>query len=55
MPLPFSKLCFYFGDLIFVDRALDEAGEALLREEIEKKLNFAQDESWRMVAAVKSN
>ena len=49
LPLPFSKLCFYFGDLIFVDKNLSKEDEASLRLDLEHKLNFVQEQSWSNV------
>lgn len=45
MPLPFAKLNFYCGDLMFVSKDLDEAGEELLKIDLERKMNLAQEKS----------
>jgi len=45
MPLPFSKICFYFGDLIIVDNNITKEDEVRLRKELEEKLNDAQEKS----------
>ena len=46
IPLPFSKLCFYFdSSLIEVAKTIDAAAEENLKNEIEKRMNFVQEES----------
>ena len=48
LPLPFSSICFYLGDFIFVDKDLDEVGEGLLKLKLEEELNLAQEKSWQI-------
>ncbi len=45
MPLPFSKLNFYFGDLIFADKEISKEEELFLKNKLEQDLNFVQEQS----------
>lgn len=45
MPLPFSRLNFYFGDLIFVDKNITKEDEEKLKLKLENDLNFVQEKS----------
>ena len=49
LPLPFSRLCFYCKDFIYVDKNLTEKEELLLKNELEEKLNQAQNQSLFLV------
>ncbi|HLD77343.1 MAG TPA: DUF374 domain-containing protein [Rickettsiales bacterium] len=45
LPLPFSKINFYFDDLIYVNKNMSEKEEKKMKIELEKRLNLAQEES----------
>lgn len=48
IPLPFSKLCFHFDDEeFFVDKKSSEEEISKIKEAIEEKMNFVQEESLR--------
>ena len=50
LPLPFSSICFYLGDFIFIDKNSNNADEEFLKLKLEKELNLAQEKSWNNVA-----
>lgn len=50
LPLPFSKLCFYFDEKIFqVKKDCSNEDMASLEKEITNRINFTQDESQRLL------
>jgi lysophospholipid acyltransferase (LPLAT)-like uncharacterized protein len=48
MPLPFSTICFYCRDFIFVDHEITKEQEGLLKIKLEKELNIAQEKSFEL-------
>lgn len=50
IPLPFSTLCFYFDKKAFcVARDVSKSDEEKIKLEIEQRMNFAQEESLKIV------
>lgn len=45
LPLPFSKLNFYFGEEVFVDKDAGKEQEEKLKKELEKAMDLAQEKS----------
>ncbi|MBU6338521.1 MAG: lysophospholipid acyltransferase family protein [Rickettsiales bacterium] len=53
IPLPFSKLCFYLDNsFIEVPNNLDEKGEEELKNLIENRMNFVQEESQKQASSL---
>ena len=44
-PLPFSKICYYFGDIISVDKNASEEEIAKIKIELEEEMNKAEEKS----------
>jgi len=45
IPLPFSKLVFYCGDLITIEKELSKVEEGFLRLKLEQEMNLVQEKS----------
>jgi lysophospholipid acyltransferase (LPLAT)-like uncharacterized protein len=46
-PLPFSKLCYYFGDIVTVDKDASEEEIAKIKSKLEEQMNEAEEKSLR--------
>lgn len=52
IPLPFSKLAFYCGDLMVIDKGLDKEEEEVMRLKLEQEMNFVQEKSWEFCSKI---